>query len=346
MTALSSWILAWPWLLLALPLPWLAARLLPPSRTSLDAALRIPFGDDLRALQRQADRAPRMSWSLPLIIAWALLCVAAARPQQLGDARQLPQTGRDLLLAVDLSGSMATEDMRVGAYVVDRLTAVKAVLGDFLDRRVGDRVGLLLFGERAYAVTPLTQDREAVRQQLGDSVVGLAGTETAIGDAVALAVKRIVQNADADQSGGQSQRVLILLTDGVNNAGEVAPEKAARFAAQAKVRVHTIGFGGEGRSTGFFGLRIPGRSEIDEATLRSIAEQTGGRYFRARDTNELAGIYAELDRIEPAPRPGEVLRPRVERYPLPLMLALAIAALSFLARHVPRPARYGMSAAG
>jgi Ca-activated chloride channel family protein len=329
----GNWVLAWPWLLLALPLPWLAARLLPPARATLATALRVPFGTDLGGLQRDARRAPRTRWSLPLLIAWALLCIAAARPQQLGEARQLPQTGRDLLLAVDLSGSMATEDMRLGAQSVDRLTAAKAVLGDFLDRRVGDRVGLLLFGARAYAVTPLTLDREAVRQQLNDSVVGLAGTETAIGDAIALTVKRLTQNADANQQTHQGERVLILLTDGVNTAGALTPEKATQLAAEAHVRVHTIGFGGEGIDTGFFGLRLPKRSEIDEAALQAIAEKTGGRYFRARDTSELAEIYAELDRIEPAPRPGEILQPRIERYPLPLMLALAIAAFSFGARH-------------
>jgi Ca-activated chloride channel family protein len=341
---LANWDLAWPWLLLALPLPWLATRLLPPVKATLDAALRIPFGDDLRALRTQADRAPRSSWSLPLLMAWALLCVAAARPQQLGDAIQVPHTGRDLMLAVDLSASMSTPDMQLGGSVVDRLTAVKAVLGDFLDRRVGDRVGLVLFGARAYAVTPLTTDRDAVRQQLYDSVAGLAGTETAIGDAIALAVKRRTLNADADEDPETRQRVLILLTDGVNTAGAITPEKAAQLAAQAKLRVYTIGFGGEGQDTGFFGLRIPRPAEIDESTLRSIAQQTGGRYFRARDTSELAEIYAELDRIEPAPRPGEILRPRVERYPLPLMLAMAIAMLVFLARHARAPIRHQLGA--
>ena len=326
----SNLVLAWPWLLLALPLPWLAARLLPAVRTGLEAALRIPFGDDVRALQTQADRAPGMRWPLLPLLAWALLCVAAARPQQLGPAVQPPETGRDLLLAVDLSQSMGTEDMRLGAYAVDRLTAVKAVLGDFLDRRVGDRVGLLLFGERAYAVTPLTTDRDAVRQQLEDSVVGLAGTQTAIGDAIALTVKRLTRDAGNDQG----QRVLILLTDGVNTAGAISPEQATQLAVDAKVRVHTIGFGGEQQALGMFDLRLQQPAEIDEATLRSIAEQTGGRYFRARDTDELAGIYAELDRIEPSPRPGEVQRLRIERYPLPLALALAVAALGFAQRHV------------
>jgi len=337
--AYSNLVFAWPWLLLALPLPWLAARLLPAVRTGLEAALRVPFGDEVRALQTQADRAPGMRWPLLSLLAWALLCVAAARPQQLGPAVQPPETGRDLLLAVDLSQSMGTEDMRLGAYTVDRLTAVKAVLGDFLDQRVGDRVGLLLFGERAYAVTPLTTDREAVRQQLDDSVVGLAGAQTAIGDAIALTVKRLSRDAGGDQA----QRVLILLTDGVNTAGAVSPEQATQLARDAKVRVHTIGFGGEQQELGMFGLRLQQAAEIDEAALRSIAAKTGGRYFRARDTDELAGIYAELDRIEPSPRPGQIQRLRIERYPLPLALALAVAALGFARRHVRFGARAPVS---
>lgn len=337
--AYSNIVFAWPWLLLALPLPWLAARLLPAVRTGLEAALRVPFGDEVRALQTQADRAPGMRWPLLSLLAWALLCVAAARPQQPGPAVQPPETGRDLLLAVDLSQSMGTEDMRLGAYTVDRLTAVKAVLGDFLDQRVGDRVGLLLFGERAYAVTPLTTDREAVRQQLDDSVVGLAGAQTAIGDAIALTVKRLSRDAGGDQA----QRVLILLTDGVNTAGAVSPEQATQLAVDAKVRVHTIGFGGEQQELGMFGLRIQQAAEIDEAALRSIAGKTGGRYFRARDTDELAGIYAELDRIEPSPRPGQMQRLRIERYPLPLALALVVAALGFARRHVSFGARAAVS---
>src|SRR5690606_11909068 len=179
---------AWPWLLLALPLPWLARRLLPPAR-SASAALRVPYGARLDALAGGGGpgRGGRASWWLWL--AWLLLCVAAARPQQLGEAVQPPQSGRDLMLAVDLSGSMGEEDMTLGNAVVDRLTAAKAVIADFLDRRAGDRVGLIVFGQKAYALAPLTLDRETVRQQLRDSVVGLAGRETAIGDAIGLAVK-------------------------------------------------------------------------------------------------------------------------------------------------------------
>jgi len=236
-----------------------------------------------------------------------------------------PQAGRDLMLAVDLSGSMSEEDMELGGRPVDRLTAAKAVLADFLDRRGGDRVGLLVFGQRAYALTPLTLDLTSVRQQLDDSVVGLAGRETALGDALALAVKRL-QSQPADQ------RVVILLTDGVNTAGVLDPRKASELARDAKVRVHTIAFGGEGGVSVFgFRLALPGGGEqVDEAGLQRIAQDTGGRFFRARDTESLAGIYAEIDRLEPVKRPGQAVRPRIERYPWPLGIALALALLAAL----------------
>jgi len=329
--ALGQWELAWPWLLAAAPLPLLAAWLLPPAPSLLDSALRVPFGTEVGALAGAASSARRPRFRGIWVAVWLLLCVAAARPQQLGDAIQPPHSGRDLLLVVDLSGSMAAEDMQLGGRIVDRLTAVKAVLADFLDRRVGDRVGLLLFGERAYAVTPLTLDRNSVRQQLLDSVVGLAGQETAIGDAIALAVKRLSDPDSAAENGGE--RVVILLTDGVNTAGSIAPDRATQLAQSSKVRVHTIGFGGDGQDS-FMGMRLQRPAQIDEPMLRRMADTTGGRYFRARDTAELAGIYAELDRIEPNAQPGELLQPRSERYVWPLGLAVLLAALALALRLV------------
>lgn len=315
---------AWPWMWLAFPLPWLTRWLLPPVRGT-SAALRVPYGGQLRSIAnvhgfRRQRRVAALAW-----LAWFLLCAAAARPQTFGEAITPPHAGRDLMLAVDLSGSMSEADMELGGGVVDRLTAAKAVLADFLDRRGGDRVGLLVFGQRAYALTPLTLDLQSVREQLRDSVVGLAGRETALGDAIGLAVKRLA----AQEKG---QRVLILLTDGVNTAGMLEPLKAAELAAQARVRVHTIAFGGGGM-TSFFGMTVPlpgaGGEEIDEATLRRIAEMTGGRSFRARDIEQLASIYAELDRLEPVTQPGEQVRPRVERYALPLLAALCVGLLGF-----------------
>jgi len=316
---------AWPWLLFALPLPWLARWLLP-ARKSASPALQVPYGNRLDAIASTGRSARGQGAGWLLWMAWGLLCVAAARPQQLGAPISPPQAGRDLMLAVDLSGSMSEEDMQLGGNIVDRLTAAKAVLADFLDRRLGDRVGLLVFGQRAYALTPLTLDRDSVRDQLADSVIGLAGRETAIGDAIGLAVKRLrTQPSD--------QRVLILLTDGVNTAGVLDPRKAAELAKSERVRVHTIAFGGEG-GVSVFGFRLPmpgGQDEIDEPTLQAIADETGGRFFRARDTESLAGIYAEIDRLEPIQRPGEQIRPRVERYAWPLGAALAFGLLAFAA---------------
>ncbi|MDH5822889.1 VWA domain-containing protein [Luteimonas sp. RD2P54] len=330
---------AWPWLLLALPLPWLVRSLLPPQRAA-GAALRVPFFARLGAIgsARGPARAGggRALWLGAA--AWALLCVAAARPQQAGELVQPPQAGRDLMLAVDLSGSMAEEDMLLGGRVVDRLTAAKAVIADFLDRRAGDRVGLLVFGRRAYALAPLTLDRDSVREQLLDSVVGLAGRETAIGDAIGLAVKRLRAQHGA---GGDAPRVLILLTDGVNTAGLLEPLKAAELARDAGVRIHTVAFGGEGGGLSMFGFRMqaPGGEEIDEDTLRRISALTGGRMFRARDTGELAGIYAEIDQLEPVERPAQALRPRVERYHWPLGLALLLGFDALLLAGRPRRAR-------
>ena len=318
---------AWPWLLCALPLPLLVRWLLPARRDDASPALRVPFGERLDRIAAAGSAPALRASSIGLLawLAWALLCVAAARPQQLGAPVAPPQVGRDLMLAVDLSGSMSEEDMALGGRPVDRLTAAKAVIADFLDRRAGDRVGLLVFGQRAYTLTPLTLDLASVRQQLADSVVGLAGRETALGDAIGLAVKRL-------RSQPAQQRVVVLLTDGVNTAGVLEPEKAAELAASEGVRVHTVAFGGEGGLSLFgFQLPMPGAGDdIDEAGLQRIAERTGGRFFRARDTESLADIYAEIDRLEPVQRPGQAVRPRIERYAWPLAGALLLALFATL----------------
>ena len=331
MNLLADWLgidgFAWPWLLLAIPLP-LLARVLMPARANPQPALRVPWGERLRrvasggVLEVGSRGFPWMA-----MLAWCLLCVAAARPQQLGPPIAPPQVGRDMMLAVDLSASMGEEDMELGGRLVDRLTAAKAVLADFLDRRVGDRIGLVVFGDRAFALTPLTLDRDSVRQQLDASVVGLAGRATELGDAIALSTKRLQQQRT-------EQRVLIVLTDGVNTAGVLEPAKAAQIARDAGVRIHAIAFGGEGGGAlSLFGLRLPaGGDEVDEAGLQKIAQLTGGRFFRARDTEALAGIYAEIDALEPVQRQGQAVRPKIECYPWPLGLALAVGALAVLLR--------------
>ena len=313
-------VFAWPWLWLALPLPWLMRWWPQPARRM--PALRVPWEPGHLQLESPRHRWPSVR-TLLLWLAWAALCAAAARPQQLGKAVEPPRQARQMMLAVDLSGSMSEPDMQLGGRVVDRLTAAKAVLADFLERREGDRIGLLVFGQRAYALTPLTADRASVREQLRDSVVGLAGRETALGDAIGLAVKRL-----REQPVGQ--RVLVLLTDGVNTAGVLEPLKAAELAKAEGVRVHTIAFGGSG-GISLFGMSLPGGEDpIDEDTLARIATETGGRFFRARNTDELVGIYAELDRLEPVKAAGPVVRPWQERYPWPLAVALLLGVAALL----------------
>lgn len=314
--------LAWPWALLALPLPWLMRWW--PRRNAAAPALRVPYAAGALAELGQASGVA--GWRigrLLLWLAWACLCVAMARPQQLGEPVTPPQQGRQMMLAVDVSGSMSEPDMMLGNQVVQRLSAAKAVLADFLDRRAGDRVGLLIFGERAYTLTPITADLTTVRNQLTDSEVGLAGRDTAIGDAIALAVKRLREQPEG-------QRVLILLTDGVSNAGVLQPLRAAELAKAEGVRVYPVAFGGDGGMS-LFGVQIAaGDDPVDEATLRRIAELTGGRAFRARNTDELAGIYAELDRLEPITAAGTAVRPYIERYAWPLALAMLLGGLGWL----------------
>src|SRR5690606_4036471 len=193
---------------------------------------------------------------------------------------------------------------------------------EFIARRVGDRVGLILFGREAYLQTPLTFDRQTVQTLLDEAVIGLAGKETAIGDAIGLAIRTL------DDAGVESgRRVLVLLTDGANTAGEVEPLKAADLAAQRNMVIHTIGMGADALTVrSLFGLRqINPSADLDEATLTAIAERTGGRYFRARDTQELAAAYDVIDQLEPAESDAAGFRPVKELFYWPLGLALAIA---------------------
>ncbi|MDX1605039.1 MAG: VWA domain-containing protein [Candidatus Competibacterales bacterium] len=308
---------AWPLAFLLLPLPLVAARLLPRAAPT-GAALRLPFYHRLEALGRRSTR-PRTRLLIALC-GWMLLVAAAARPQWPLANPPLAISGRNLVLAVDISGSMRTEDMRHGDRHQSRLAEVQAIAGEFLTRRRGDRVGLILFGSEPYLQVPLTFDLETTRQLLAEAEIGLAGTETALGDAIGLAVKRL-----RDSPG---EAVLILLSDGAANTGVLRPLQAARLAAQVGLRIHTIGIGAEQLMVDSpFGRElIDPSADLDETTLRRIAELTGGLYFRARDGAELDTIYARLDQLEPTPS-DDHLRPVRELYPWPLAGALLLSVL-------------------
>lgn len=316
--------LAWPWLLCALPIPLIAAWILPRARSATSAALKLPHTGIELPNSANGSSVSKLRRILALL-AWSLLVMSAARPQWLGEPEDVPRSGRDLLLAVDTSGSMSIQDMQIGNRAADRFSTVQVIASDFIERRVGDRVGLILFGSRAYLLTPLTFDLRTVAKQLDESVIGLAGRETAIGDAVGLAVKRLLERP-------QDQRVLILLTDGVNNAGELDPQKAIELAEANKVRIYTVGIGAEAVSVdSLFGSRMVNPSaDLDVSMLTKMAEKTGGKFFRARDTAELAGIYREINQLEPVADKAETLRPVDDLYAWPLALAMLIAALALI----------------
>jgi Ca-activated chloride channel family protein len=313
--------LAWPWALAALPLPLLALSL-PRARPVAGAALRLPYYRELSGISGEGTRRS-VWWRLALaLLTWVLLVLAAARPEWIGDPVNLPVAGRDLMLAVDVSGSMEQRDYELNGSRVSRLAVVKAVAARFVERRPQDRLGLILFGSRAYLQTPLTFDGSTVAAMLKESVVGLAGRETAIGDAIGLAVKRL-----RDQPEGN--RVLVLLSDGENTAGNLDPIAAAELAREAGVRIYTIGMtSADVDLPSVFGMRLrPRGGDFDPSTLKRIAEITGGAFFSATDREELEAVYQELDRLEPTQRDERTYRPRRALFFWPAAGALALSVL-------------------
>lgn len=331
--------LAYPWLLLLLLVPLLWWRR---GHGGSDvAAPSIPVGhwlSDLPGVSHSGDTVPLWQ-KLALALAWILLILALARPQYVGESVQLPVTGRDLLLGVDISPSMEERDMILHNRKVDRLTVVKSVLDQFITRREGDRLGLLLFGTQPYIQAPLSFDHDTIRTLLHESRLGMAGRATAIGDAIGLAVKRLRDRP-------QDQRVLILLTDGANTAGEVSPEKAAEIAASAGVRIYTIGMGAETLvQRGFLGSRqINPSRDLDEGLMKDIAKKTGGRYFRARSTPELELIYENINQLEPIKLKGKHYRPTIDLFYWPASIAALLIIFALIAGRlsaVYREARHG-----
>ena len=313
-----DWI--WPWAFVLIPLPLLVRVALKPIEQQ-QSALMVPAVAAFQGVEESTQGlGARMSWrALLLCMVWFALVTATARPQWTGDPVTLPVTGRDLMLAVDISGSMGTEDLQLRGQLVNRLTVVKNVVREFVEARRGDRIGLILFGTNAYLQAPLTFDLNSVNRLLSEAPVGIAGGKTAVGDAIGLAVKRLRTRPEGD-------RVLILLTDGANNVGEVSPIKAAGLASQEEIRIHTIGVGADEMRMpslfGMFGTRVINPSaELDEETLQAIADTTGGRYFRAQNTERLAEIYDIIDALEPIEQDAETYRPTAALFHWPLAVA-------------------------
>ncbi|MCL6414616.1 VWA domain-containing protein [Aestuariirhabdus sp. Z084] len=331
--------LEWPWIWLMLPLPVLVYRWLPKANTAPRTGVRLPLYEKLSPLtthpgQKQLKRTKLVG----IILLWLLLLSSASRPVSVGEAVTIPALARDLMLAIDLSGSMQTRDMEISGNQVDRLQVVKQVIQPFIDRRSGDRIGLILFGSQAYLQSPLTFDLRSVRILLGEAQIAMAGRETSIGDAIGLAVKRLRDRP-------ASSRVLILVTDGANTAGEIPPLQAAKLAKQEQVRIYTIGVGAEEMvQPGLFGSsfgarRVNPSADLDEKTLRDISALTGGEYFRARNPDELENIYQKLDALEPVEQQAETVRPKQSLYYFPLLAAMVLCLSWWLFKLLQRPLR-------
>ncbi|MCE9612883.1 MAG: VWA domain-containing protein [Lentisphaerae bacterium] len=309
--------LAHPWVLLALPLPLLVRRLAPPYRAARNG-LQVPFLDRLARLTgREPDTGAvvRQSSALHralLIATWSCLLAALARPQFLEPPITRTVPVRDILLAVDLSGSMETKDF-TGARgeTVDRLSAVKDVLDDFLARRAGDRVGLIVFGSAPFVQAPFTEDLEVCRALLAEAQVRMAGPKTALGDALGLAITLF------DRSNVR-ERVLIVLTDGNDTASQVPPARAAEIARDRGIVVHAVAVGDP---------RAAGEEALDEETLKTLSTTTGGLYSYAADLAQLSAIYARLDALQTRQASTVSHRPRRDVYAWPLGAALAMSIL-------------------
>ncbi|MDE1329674.1 vWA domain-containing protein [Vibrio aestuarianus] len=313
--------LLWWWALLLLPLPLVIYRFLPPVKER--AAIHLPY------LPKQDQISSPRNIAIKAIATaiWCLLILAVARPVWYSDPVTTQPKHRDLMLVVDLSYSMSQEDMQQGGQYIDRLTAVKNVLSDFIQKREGDRLGLVLFADHAYLQTPLTLDKNTISEQLNQAVLKLIGTQTAIGEGIGLATKTFI-DSDAPQ------RVMILLSDGSNTSGVLDPLEAAKIAKKYDATIYTIGVGaGEMMVKEFFMTRkVNTAQDLDEKTLTEIANITGGKYFRARNSQDLANIYDTINQLEPISQATQTWRPQTEWFGYPLLAALMLSVILIVLR--------------
>jgi Ca-activated chloride channel family protein len=312
--------LEYPWLLALLPLPLLVYWLLPAYKEEQDS-LRLTFfhyiSSSLGLTPQPGAVVPRTNWLQKLLapLCWCLIVLALARPQLIEPPIQKIQPGRDLMLALDISQSMETPDFRApDGKRLRRVDAVKQVVGEFIRKRKNDRIGLVVFGQAAYPVTPFTLDHEACLQILGQTDAGMAGPQTMIGDAIGLAIKQF-ENSEA------KQRVMILLTDGNDTGSRMPPRKAAEIASQNGITIHVVGLGDP---------RATGEDKVDYDALNDIAKATGGQVFHGENRVELERAYATLDKITPQNFKTLSYQPRRELF----MFPLGAAVLLFVGYHL------------
>lgn len=313
------------WLLL---LPFIIYFIFPKAKGALGSALRVPFIEDLKNIKNQTSHlsipfvGKNILASLKFIylfLIWTLLIIAAARPQFVGAPYRLKTESRDIMLVIDISTSMLEQDFSAQSRRIDRLSAVKAVVGSFMEKRTEDRLGLILFGTRAYLQSPLTFDKQAVKNILLNTDAGMAGNTTSIGDALGLALKNLKDEKNKDN------KIIILLTDGENNDGSLSMAQAIALAEKENIKIYTVGVGSEAVFWGsLFALQ---NNELDEKSLKELAQKTKGNYFRATDLSSLADIYQKIDTLEPQNNDGGIVQEKKELFYIPVIGALILAIL-------------------
>ena len=321
----------WPFVICFLPLPWILRRLVKPiaKKAQIPDALRVPFFKQLTKIGTPIAMTSKTISPILWISAWCFIVLAAMRPLWLGKPIVLPHEARNIVLTMDVSGSMEEKDFDMKGRPISRLNLVKELADDFIQKRAGDNLGLVIFGSGAYTYTPLSPDTQTLRSLLSEIGIGIAGTQTAMGDALALAS----QTATTVPS---ESRIVILMSDGYANAGVVSVDEALKLAKNAGVKVYTIGIGSDGQTLqdmfGFVQLNVP--VELDEETLKKIASETNGQYFRAKSSNDLKKIYDLINSLEPTSNDNKTLRPRKELFFLPALFGMVLWGIAFyLRRH-------------
>ena len=306
---------SWPWIFLLLPLPLLFRQ---PTQGLATNALRIPTMlsralDDLQVSSRYTMSVEQIA----MWLAWIALLLALAQPWRPGDTVVQPVSGRALAMVVDLSGSMERRDFTLDGETSDRLSVVKSAAGQFIEARQGDRISLILFGREAFVASPLSFDLDAIRIILDSAGIGMAGRSTAIGDALGLAIKTL-RNDTSDS------KAIVLLSDGTNNSGSAEPESAASFARDLGIHIHSVAMGSDDSEASPSGYATANSADLDEATLEAIANDSGGKFFRARSSAELNAVYEEINKLErsESDAPPVVLQQDLRHWPLLFMLGL------------------------
>lgn len=305
-----------PWAFLALPLPWLIWRILPAHKEHVPA-IRFPFFREVvsrAGAQASAGSVIMVRSWLQMIAAsviWGLLVLAISQPERLGAPIETSVSARDLILAIDISGSMDARDFTdAEGAKLQRLEGVRTVVQQFVEGREGDRMALIVFGSKAYLQSPLTEDTGTIVELLDQTEVGMAGPHTALGDSIGLAI-RTFEASDIEQ------RLLILLSDGADTASQMSPINAAEIAKGRGVEIYTIAVGDPAAD---------GENRVDVATLQDIATRTSGAYFFAEDQAALDEIYARIDELAPRLTNTQSFRPRQTLHHIPLLLSVLIGA--------------------